>query len=150
QALQAEVAQLQQELNRNANETEFNGKKLLDGTFAAQMFQVGANANQTISVNMGSARATDLGNQEVGTGGAAAQTVAGTSGATLGVAGATTVVAQTLTVAGLKSMPVTVTQGNSAYDIAKAVNLVTPDTGVSARGRTAATLTVTGIAVGSA
>jgi flagellin len=150
QALQAEVSQLQQELNRNANETEFNGKKLLDGTFAAQVFQVGANANQTIAVNMGSARATDLGNQEVGSGGTAAQTVAGTSAATLGAAGAATVVAQTLTIAGLKTQTVDVPQGSSAHDIAAAVNLVTTDTGVTARGRTAATLTVSGIAAGAA
>src|ERR1700712_1426261 len=149
-ALQAEVAQLQQELNRNANETEFNGKKLLDGSFAAQVFQVGANANQTISVNMGSARATDIGNQAVGTDGTAMQTVGGTSGATLGVAGAASVALQTLTVAGLKTSTVNVALGSSAKDIANAVNLVSVDTGVTARARTAVTLTVTGIAAGAA
>jgi len=47
-ALQQEVGQLQQELNRIAGETQFNGKNLLDGTFSAQQFQVGANAQQTI------------------------------------------------------------------------------------------------------
>src|SRR5689334_9091519 len=53
-ALQQEVGQLQQEINRVANETEFNGKKLLDGTFVAQQFQVGANANQTVAISMNS------------------------------------------------------------------------------------------------
>src|SRR5215510_14871984 len=62
-ALQQEVQQMQQELNRIANETEFNGKKLLDGSFVAQVFHVGANAHQTVAVSMGSAKATDIGNQ---------------------------------------------------------------------------------------
>ena len=48
QALQSEVGQLVQELDRIAKNTEFNGQKLLDGTFGTAVFQVGANANQTI------------------------------------------------------------------------------------------------------
>ena len=47
-ALQDEVGQLVAELDRISQTTEFNGKKLLDGTFGTAQFQVGANANQTI------------------------------------------------------------------------------------------------------
>ena len=43
-ALQEEVAQLQQELTRIAETTSFAGRKLLDGSFGSQLFQVGANA----------------------------------------------------------------------------------------------------------
>jgi hypothetical protein len=43
------VQQLTQELQRIATTTEFNGQKLLDGTFSSAIFQVGANANQTIT-----------------------------------------------------------------------------------------------------
>ena len=50
-ALQAEVKQLQAEIQRVASQTEFNGTKLLDGNFAGQAFQVGANAGQLISVD---------------------------------------------------------------------------------------------------
>ena len=50
-ALQAEVTQLVGEINRVANQTSFNGTKLLDGSFASQLFQVGADAGQTISIN---------------------------------------------------------------------------------------------------
>ncbi|MBT9591254.1 MAG: flagellin [Thiobacillus sp.] len=60
-ALQAEVSQLTSELDRIATTTEFNGTKLLDGSFTAQQFQVGANANQTIGVTVDGARATQLG-----------------------------------------------------------------------------------------
>ncbi|KRB93311.1 flagellin [Noviherbaspirillum sp. Root189] len=50
-ALQKEVAQLKSEIDRVANDTSFNGIKLLDGSFTSQAFQVGANQGQTISVD---------------------------------------------------------------------------------------------------
>jgi flagellin len=50
-ALQAEVAQLKSEIDRVADQTSFNGLKLLDGSFTAQAFQVGADQGQTISVS---------------------------------------------------------------------------------------------------
>ena len=49
-ALQAEVVQLRDEIDRVAKNTSFNGKKLLDGSFAAGNFQVGANSGQVISI----------------------------------------------------------------------------------------------------
>ena len=50
-ALQTEVSQLKSEIDRVANQTNFNGIKLLDGSFASAVFQVGANAGETISVS---------------------------------------------------------------------------------------------------
>jgi flagellin len=50
-ALQAEVSQLRSEIGRVADTTSFNGRKLLDGSFNAAAFQVGANANETITVS---------------------------------------------------------------------------------------------------
>src|SRR5215831_15375821 len=50
-ALQQEVAQLITEIDRVATQTQFNGLNLLDGTFTAQQFQVGANAGQTITIS---------------------------------------------------------------------------------------------------
>ena len=61
-ALQAEVSQLSQEIDRVATQTDFNGTKLLDGSFSAQAFQVGANAGQTITIDsIASARTSTLG-----------------------------------------------------------------------------------------
>jgi flagellin len=61
-ALQQEVAQLQSEIDRVATQTNFNGLNLLDGSFTAQQFQVGANAGQTITVSsIASARTSSLG-----------------------------------------------------------------------------------------
>ncbi|HIE5514436.1 flagellin [Stenotrophomonas maltophilia] len=50
-ALQAEVTQLKSEIDRVAKQSEFNGTKLLDGSFSSQLFQVGANAGQAIAID---------------------------------------------------------------------------------------------------
>ncbi|MFW2355092.1 flagellin [Hydrogenophaga sp.] len=50
-ALDAEVTALKDEIGRVAGSTKFNGTSLLDGSFASQSFQVGANAGETITVS---------------------------------------------------------------------------------------------------
>jgi len=61
-ALQAEVSQLRDEIGRVAGNTAFNGTKLLDGSFTAANFQVGANAGETITVaSITDARTSQLG-----------------------------------------------------------------------------------------
>ena len=40
------------EIDRISSQTNFNGQKVLDGTFGTSTFQVGANAGETISVNL--------------------------------------------------------------------------------------------------
>ena len=49
-ALNAEASQLLSEINRVAEQTSFNGVKLLDGSFSNQSFQIGADVGQTIDV----------------------------------------------------------------------------------------------------
>lgn len=61
-ALNNEASQLISEINRVASATNFNGVNLLDGTFSAQTFQVGANAGDTISISsIASAKSNALG-----------------------------------------------------------------------------------------
>lgn len=61
-SLQKEVDQLVQQINTVASQTSFNGVKLLDGTFNAQTFQVGANKGETINIDsIASAKADSLG-----------------------------------------------------------------------------------------
>ncbi|MCO6354216.1 flagellin [Pseudoalteromonas shioyasakiensis] len=50
-ALQLELRELGEEINRIASDTTFGGTNLLDGSYSAE-FQVGANANQVISMTM--------------------------------------------------------------------------------------------------
>ncbi|MPZ46692.1 MAG: flagellin [Betaproteobacteria bacterium] len=143
-ALQAEVSQLTSELNRIANTTTFNGKKVLDGSFAGQKFQVGADANQTIDVTISDARATALGNygynstNDVATFGIEVATAAGAG------LGANNFKAQAVTINGSLGQSTiantTLVAGSTARSIAAEVNNVTGSTGVTAAARTTATL----------
>jgi len=148
-SLQAEVTQLQSEVTRISSTTEFNGTKVLDGTFTNAKFQVGFRANQTINISIGNTAANTIGNNSV-TGDsadvsginsavAAAANVNGGSGST--VTTANRITAQTLTISGnLGQDTVAVTLGESAADIATGINDKTSTTGVTATASTVATL----------
>jgi flagellin len=60
-AIQAEVDSLIAEVDRIAGDTEFNGKKLLNGSIASFEFHVGANAGQAITLTVGTMDAATLG-----------------------------------------------------------------------------------------
>ena len=68
--IQAEIEQLYNEIDGISDRTEFNGKTLLDGTFSASgsgtdmVFQIGANANQSLTINI-----EDMGADKLGTSG---------------------------------------------------------------------------------
>ncbi len=133
--LQKEVVQLQDELNRIANSTTFNGKNLLDGSFSGQQFQVGASANQTISVNISSATTETLGNERFTSAADGSSAVAATA------ANQNTVSAQTLTISGsLGQTTVDVAANGSAKTIADGINQKSEQTGVTANAITFARL----------
>ena len=149
--LQAEVLQLTQEVNRVATTTQFNGQNVIDGTLTGAQFQVGANANQTISVSIASSKASDIGNYTV-----TSQTGTGIATATLGTATldftATSpngFVAQTLSISGNGTTASTgvLAKGTSAKAIATSVNGFTATTGVTARATS--TATIAGVTAGA-
>lgn len=80
-ALQLEMRQLGSEINRISTDTTFGGTNLLDGSFSAQ-FQVGADANQTISMTMTSIAAASGGDVSLDS-----FTISGLAGAASSVAG---------------------------------------------------------------
>jgi flagellin len=96
-ALQKELTALQTEITRIAETTSFGGQNLLDGSFGSKAFQIGADANQTISMNLANTSANAIGNNSVtgaGTGygspadlSLAANLAAGVAGGTFGVIG---------------------------------------------------------------
>lgn len=144
-SLQEEVGQLQQELNRVANTTQFNGQNILDGSLNNAQFQVGANANQTINFSIGSAQAGSIGNNSI------AKTSVGTmvdAKAGTGTAGtaadiiANSVAGQNVTIQGngASSGALAITAGDSAKSIAAQVNAASGATGVTATATTTATL----------
>ena len=121
-AIQAEVGQLLSELDRIAVTTEFNGQKLLDGSFGSATFQVGANANQTITATTGNFRTTTYGAQLNST-------------KLVGAAAAPADWTGTLTIAGIQSKPVVLDATDTAITAAAKVNATTEATGVSAIAR---------------
>jgi flagellin len=140
-SLQLEVNQLKQELDRVSSSTEFNGLKLLNGSFTTQSFQIGANANQTISFSIAGASSSHLANNKIDAVGST--TVNQGSASTTAVATAlpanNTVAAQTLTLSGnLGSSTVGVGVGNSAYTIANSINAKEASTGVTAKAQNSA------------
>ncbi|KEK27700.1 flagellin N-terminal helical domain-containing protein, partial [Shewanella xiamenensis] len=64
-AMQKEISSLQTELTRIADTTSFGGQKLLDGTYGTQKFQVGSNANETISISLGDVSSNKIGNNAI-------------------------------------------------------------------------------------
>ncbi|MBX7425527.1 flagellin [Clostridium chauvoei] len=59
-AIQDEINSLTEEINRISGDTEFNTQKLLDGGFKGE-FQIGANSNQTVKLDIGNMSAASLG-----------------------------------------------------------------------------------------
>ena len=59
-ALNKEVTALKSELTRIADTTSFGGRKLLDGSFGSSALQIGANANESVSISTSSTKASDL------------------------------------------------------------------------------------------
>jgi flagellin len=142
ESLDTEVAALKLELTRIAETTSFGGQQLLDGSFGSKSFQVGANANEVISMSLtdisadaiGSAR-TDLAGDSAGLG----QVTAAGAGTTTIPNGVT---AGTLEILGNNATAETVniSLSDSAATIANNINNVTNSTGVSAQANTTAEL----------
>jgi flagellin-like hook-associated protein FlgL len=93
-AIQSEVTQLKSELSRIADTTKFNGKSLLDGSYSG-VFQVGANAGQTISVAVGTA----MGSTGLGVAGVDVTAVGAYTNAATGTAAGTVVTTNASTTA---------------------------------------------------
>ena len=146
-ALNSEVTQLTSELDRIAKTTAFNGQNLLDGSFTSSQFQVGANANQTITATSSNFSTNKYGNNRIGSSVATTQggkgnlvmgSTAGTN-VTTAVAGSASTIAADATFAvngSLGSAVIGVGAGDSAKKVAANINAKTGETGVSATART--------------
>lgn len=132
-ALNNEATQLIAEIDRVASASNFNGVKLLDGSFSAQAFQVGANgtANDTITISsVASARSAALG---VGSNSSYSTSLTGavlSSGAAL-TAGGVTINGYNVGASTSDGVSTTSATG-SALSKANAINAITGSTGVSA------------------
>ena len=152
-SLDAEAQSLISEITRVASQTSFNGLTLLDGSFSAQSFQVGANANQTIDVSkISDARASALGSDIlagvgsiIGLGGVGKTKAAGAdlTGGNLVAASGATFTAGTLS--GGTSGVLSYAALTDAKGVAAGINAGSSGVGVSATASNSASLS--GIAV---
>lgn len=129
QALNNEVQQLISEVNRVASSTQFNGQNILDGTLSNLVFQVGANQNQTISVDGVDARGSQLG--------------AAVSEGNAILASAITSTTTPLSDITVQGVAVDLSSATSVGDVISAINNLAADTGVQASQSTTVTATVT-------
>ena len=139
-SLDAEAQQLKAEIDRVAQQTQFNGVNLLDGSFSNQAFQVGSNAGQTINVtSIADATSVNLGTY--------------TSASVTGVAATalTAITAGHLTIDGgngngaisVGGIAVAGSATIRAAQVRDAINSVADQTGVYAVNDTATTVTLT-------
>jgi flagellin len=157
-ALNLEVDNLLSEIERVASSVEFNGNKLIDGSFVNKSFQVGHTQGDTISLSsVQNSTLVGLGlsnSQAKQVGGAVLATAvngqtAGTALVGDGQAGNAQLAAGDITITKTGGSAVNVgaiAVDSSAVDIAATINLNTSLTGVTA---TATSATMTGDAVGT-
>ena len=138
-SLDAEVQQLKSEIDRVAQQTAFNGVKLIDGSFQSQAFQIGANVGETVAITS----ITSLRTSALGQGYGASQ-----AGTTLAAATGITGAGQYTFTA--NSVAYDVYQGTAiagdAQSLANAVN----SRGISGVTATAAATTASGLNTGAA
>ncbi|MDQ1245137.1 MAG: Flagellin, partial [Campylobacterota bacterium] len=60
-AIQRDIDKLLEAADAIANTTQFNGQKLLDGTFTNKAFHIGAYAGETVNISVDSTKTADIG-----------------------------------------------------------------------------------------
>ena len=131
-ALNTEARQLVSEIDRIANNSQFNGIKLLDGSFQNQSLQVGAgnDSNDRISISIGSAKVSALG---IGSNSSYAKTLAIGTAVPTGALAAGTLSVNGALIGASSSDGVSYTNADgSAIAKAAAINAASGLTGVTA------------------
>ncbi|GAB2883891.1 flagellin [Uliginosibacterium flavum] len=145
-ALQSEVEQLTSEIDRVANQTSFNGTKILDGSFTSKLFQVGADAGQTIGIN----NIVDANIDKLGTAQFAAATTS-TAAVSSGTATATGTVSG-MSINGISIDTIDIAVGDTGADVstdlANAINAKMDQTGVYASLDSTNKLTLSSVKAG--
>ena len=140
-AMQKEVTALQAELTRISDTTSFGGQQLLNGTFGTKNFQVGSNANESITLTMNSTAAESIGGYKATLAGASDT---GFGGVVAGTASTdSTVAAGNLTfTTDSVATTVGIIADSTAKEAAAAINLKSGTHGVIAQATTTMTLGV--------
>jgi flagellin len=145
-SIDQEVQQRLAEITRIANQTTFNGSKVLDGSLGTKSFQVGADVGQTISVSLQtSVKTSDIGKVAEVSSGDISSTFAGLTVDSANGSGLTVTV-------GASGTAVNVADGvyHSASDLAAAINKAAGSdvASVNASGELTVTASASGITFG--
>ncbi len=136
--LQEEVNQLTQEINRVSSTSQFNGEKILDGTFVNKTIQLGMEEGERLSISVPSIAADQIGAYAYTGDGTAAAAAAGTPAANGLTAN------EDVTIVGpLGTATTTAEAADSAKQTVNRINALTSQTGVSATAQTYAQLSST-------
>ncbi|MGI2091568.1 flagellin [Shewanella oncorhynchi] len=140
-SLQKEISSLQSELTRIAKTTSFGGQKLLDGSYGTKSFQIGSNANETINLSLSNVKASALGKNTLTMGGTAMNVAAATNGIA---------VEADLTISGGGKVTGAIAwaAGDSAKDIASAINTATTASGVDVKAVASNEMTLSSLSAG--
>ena len=129
--LQQEVNQLTQEINRVSASSQFNGEKILDGTFVNKTIQLGMEEGERLSISVASIASDQIGAFTYTGNGTAAAAAAATPAAN-GITAA-----EDLTIVGpLGTANTTAAAADSAKQTVNRINALTSQTGVSATAQT--------------
>ncbi|WP_280188187.1 flagellin [Delftia sp. PS-11] len=132
QALQAEVRQLADEIDRVAKQTNFNGQKILDGSFAGAVFQVGANSGDNVTLGaLADTRSGQLSNIAYGYGSAPSVDANTVNDLVAIPSGGLTITAGSTTIS-LGAIPVAQSGVERLGQVVEAINNRSTDTGVTA------------------
>jgi len=138
-ALDTEAQQLKNEIDRVATQTNFNGVKLLDGSFSNKDFQIGANSGETITVGS----IVDATSANLGTTTAASVSTAAATAFTAIAAGDITIADAGGTAINVGAVATDTSATERAAGLRAAINAVSDQTGVYATNDTATTVTLT-------
>ncbi|HIP59479.1 MAG TPA: flagellin B, partial [Campylobacterales bacterium] len=133
EAIQRDITKLLEEAQNIADTTSFNGMNLLDGTFTDKEFHIGAYANETVGINIGSAATNAIGAFASTTGDAVA---GGTTAVTANINGIAAAASSADTASGAN---IDAHSAGSAWAIAKEINAISNKTGVEATAKTEVT-----------
>ncbi|WP_349744706.1 flagellin [Roseateles cavernae] len=140
-ALHAEVVQLRDEIDRVSKQTSFNGKRLLDGSFTAATFQIGANSGDGITIgSLANTTTAAISTVQYAEGNTAASfdgaQITGTNLAAIpGAANPgplTITVAPSVTPIDIGTIPASSSEKERLGEVIEAINRKTTDTGISA------------------
>ena len=133
QALQAEVKQLSDEIDRVAKQTSFNGQKILDGSFVGAVFQVGANSGDNVTLGaLADTRGTGLANISYSTGSAPAVDPAAITGYATKIDAGTLEITVGSTTIDLGEIKSAMSGVERLGQVVSAINAKSADTGITA------------------